>query len=39
MGLQEVREGYRGLQGDTRFLRGLQEVTWGYKRLHRVTEG
>ena len=31
MGIQRVKRGYKGLQGDTSGYKGLQGVTWGYK--------
>ena len=39
MGIQEVKRGYRGLEGVTRRLQGVKEVTRGYRELQRVTRG
>ena len=39
MGIQEVKRGYRGLQGVTRRLQGVKEVTMGYRELQMVTRG
>ena len=36
---QEVKEGYRGLEGVTEGYNGLQRVTGGYKGLQAVTGG
>ena len=39
MGLQEVTELDKELQGNTTGYRGLQGVTEGYKGLDRITRG
>ena len=42
MGIQDVKRGYRGLQGDTRGYKGLrrlQGVTGSYRGLQGVTTG